>query len=234
MFFYQKLKVDQAAVLQALGYGPQGIEDKHEHLRFIDVAEAVERAGAPRWNYARFALAWQDGQPVLQPVGLVLGGSDIARHLEGCGAVFLAALTLGSGVEQDIRAAEATNVARAVLYDMCASVLVEQYADAVEAELRQAAAKTGEFCTSRFSPGYGDLPITLQAELLRLVDAPRTIGLTANESSILLPRKSVTMLMGIADHEVTGRLAGCDHCTLREKCPFPATGSGALCGRGTE
>ena len=51
--------------------------------------------------------------------------------------------------------------------------------------------------TPRFSPGYGDLPIELQRDFLTLLDASRKIGLTATESSMLVPSKSITALIGI-------------------------------------
>ena len=74
--------------------------------------------------------------------------------------------------------------------------------------------------TSRFSPGYGDFPLDYQRELLALTDAPRKIGLMVTSGSIMVPRKSITALIGIADHPVTGRLASCDECLLRSDCPF--------------
>ena len=74
--------------------------------------------------------------------------------------------------------------------------------------------------TSRFSPGYGDFPLDYQRELLALTDAPRKIGLMVTSGSIMVPRKSITALIGIAGHPVTGRLASCDECLLRAECPF--------------
>lgn len=39
--------------------------------------------------------------------------------------------------------------------------------------------------TFRFSPGYGDYPIEMQKEYLRILDAPRKIGLTTGDSVCL-------------------------------------------------
>ena len=49
--------------------------------------------------------------------------------------------------------------------------------------------------TMRYSPGYGDWDLTVQAELLRLVGA-EAISVTCTETSILQPRKSVTAVIG--------------------------------------
>lgn len=54
----------------------------------------------------------------------------------------------------------------------------------------------------RYSPGYGNLDISIQRELLKSLDAERTIGLTASSHNILIPRKSVTAIIGVIPKEV--------------------------------
>jgi len=55
--------------------------------------------------------------------------------------------------------------------------------------------------TSRFSPGYGDLPIEMQKEIFALLDCPKQIGLTLNDSMLMSPTKSVTAIVGISPKE---------------------------------
>ena len=153
-----------------------------------------------------------------------LQGGDIARHLEDCDTCVLLACTLGAGVDAAQRAANAADMAYAVVLDALASVLAEQIADAAENTLREQAQAEGLFLTGRFSPGYGDYPIELQNELLRLVDAPRKIGLCATPTHLLTPRKSITAVLGLAGHPVTGKRAGCAHCALRERCAYRKEG----------
>ena len=78
----------------------------------------------------------------------------------------------------------------------------------------------GMFATSRFSPGYGDYPLRCQREILQYADAPRKIGVTLTAGDMMVPHKSVTALVGLADHPVTGRLAPCSECVLRGECTF--------------
>ena len=215
MQFTEKLEVDIAQVCRALGCGDCPPDDETGR-RISHAARSVTRAAIPRWVSARFELA-RDGGLRLAGSETPLPGRDIAAHLDGCGGCLLIGVTIGAGVDGLIRAAEAADIADAVLADAAASVLAEQYADFAQEVLAREAAP-GSFLTGRFSPGYGDFPIEFQRELVRLTDAPRAIGLTANESSILIPRKSVTALLGIAGHPVTGRLAGCESCALREGC----------------
>lgn len=84
------------------------------------------------------------------------------------------------------------------------------------------------YVTSRFSPGYGDYPLTEQSRIIGCLDAQRQIGLHVTADSLMIPGKSVTALMGIADHPVTGRLATCNECVLKEKCTLRKEGK--FCG----
>ena len=52
--------------------------------------------------------------------------------------------------------------------------------------------------SARFSAGYGDVPLELQRDIFALLDCPRRIGLTLNESLLMSPSKSVTAIVGIS------------------------------------
>ncbi|MCI9596205.1 MAG: methionine synthase [Firmicutes bacterium] len=152
---------------------------------------------------------------VLDLDALRLEGTAIQKHLEGCGEMAVMAATLGAGVDRMLRAAQIRDMAEALILDCGASVLIEQICDQLEGQIRQEAQT---FLTGRYSPGYGDLPIETQGQLLTALDAGRKIGLTVNKSHIMIPRKSVTAVLGMADHPVTGYLATCGECALREIC----------------
>lgn len=225
MRFETTLRVDRRAVLAALGYGEAAPDAAGAGL-LEQAAGIVEAAATPRWVYRECAL---EQPPRLPQAALVLPGRHIARHLAGCDRCVVLALTLGGQVEQQLCAATATRIPMAVVLDAAASVLVEQYADAAEALLRAGVEREGRYLTGRFSPGYGDLPITLQDALLRLLNAQRAIGLTVTGSGILVPRKSITALLGSAAHPVQGQLAACDDCTLAGRCE--RQGEGRYCGK---
>ena len=76
-------------------------------------------------------------------------------------------------------------MARAVVLDSFASVAVEQVCQKVDEILAEK--YSGKYMTFRFSPGYGDYPIEMQKEYLRILDAPRKIGLTTGDSCLLVP-----------------------------------------------
>ena len=49
----------------------------------------------------------------------------------------------------------------------------------------------------RYSPGYGDLPLDIQRDIFAVLDCPRKIGLTLNDSLLMSPSKSVTAIIGV-------------------------------------
>lgn len=224
MTFDVVLMPDKTRLLRALGYGMAAVDAQTDAVLDVALEQLMETA-APRWVWRRFPLC--DGVQ-LEGAGLLLPGHDIARHLQGCDACLLLALTLGRGVEQALRSAANGDIAGAVILDMAASQLAEQYANEAERLLRIQTEADGRYLTGRFSPGYGDLPLGLQKDLLRLLDAEKAMGLVANAEGILLPRKSITALLGEAPRPVKGYLAGCDECRLRKTCEKAGKGEG--CG----
>ncbi len=160
-------------------------------------AREVISAARPRWAYRVFDLT-PEAEGVRLDCGLLLPGEDLKRHLRGCRRAALFCATLSAQVDALIRRAESGDMLRALALDCCAAAAVEEVCDQIEGELQ--GQFPGCFFPFRFSPGYGDLPLTLQGPLLNLLDAPRKVGLCASSTHILTPRKSVTAILGIADH----------------------------------
>ena len=80
--------------------------------------------------------------------------------------------------------------------------------------------------TRRFSPGYGDLPLTVQRDLFRILPLGK-IGLTLNGGMMMSPSKSVTAIAGLLPEKACGERvpdsAGCAFCASAG-CPY-RTGS---------
>lgn len=161
------------------------------------------------------------------PVGtsVTFQGEDIRRHLQGCDQVVLMAVTLGPDVETLLLRKEVQDKAQALVLDCCASAGVEAVCDQLESRLRAEWRERGKYLTDRFSPGYGDFPIGQQPELCRLLDTQRRIGLSLTASGIMVPRKSVTAVLGIADTPRHRRSQGCAGCSMYENCAMRKGGT---------
>ena len=149
-------------------------------------------------------------------------GEDIRAFLRGCDSVVLLAATLGAEVESLIRRAAGRDMAEAVILDAAGSAAVEELCDSFCADL--AAALAPRCLTGRFSPGYGDMPLSDQFALFRVLDVSRRIGVTLSDSALMIPQKSVTALIGVSDRPQPPRTQGCGSCRRREDCPYRKEG----------
>ncbi len=177
----------------------------------------VEEAAQPRLVYTR--LFRKDA------ANLPLTGEDIGRLLQPCQELVLLAVTLGNQLEQILMRLEVKNMADAVILDACASVAVENVCDCFEEDLRREVEAEGLYLTSRFSPGYGDFPISSQKQLCQVLNASRRIGLNVTDSYLMVPRKSVTAVMGIADTPQELRKKGCEVCNMFLNCTYRVRGT---------
>ena len=185
----------------------------------------ILREARPRWAWRCFDVA-EELEGVRLSCGLLLPGRDLKRHLEGCRRAVLFCATLGVQVDSFIRRAQSVDMLHGLALDCAADTAVEQVCDQIEAELQ--GQFPGCFFPFRYSPGYGDLPLTLQNELLDLLDAPRRVGLTASVSHILIPRKSVTAILGVADQPIAQSVRSCLSCPAHDNCSYRK--SGGHCG----
>ena len=124
----------------------------------------------------------------------------LAEHLAGCDKALLFGATLGVGLDRLI-ARSGVDAAAAFCHQAVGAERVEALCDAFCAEQAAIWAGTVRKMTGRFSPGYGDWPLTAQADVFRCLDLPRRIGLTLNGSFVMSPSKSVTAVVGIGPKE---------------------------------
>lgn len=207
------MKPDVEEALRYLGaaFAPE------ELRRQVDgVAEELAAAIQPRYVYRVCGLAFEEEGIRLLGTDVLLTGLSALQMLKECGRAVLLACTLGARFDMALAAMQARDMARAVILDACGSALVEQGCDGAEREI------SGRFpelyLTDRFSPGYGDLPLSVQTQICAALDAPRRLGLHVTKSFLLNPVKSVTAVIGLAGQPQMARIRGCAHCRMRESC----------------
>lgn len=206
-------ELNKNEILLYLGYRGQEIDsalDEQIDKAIITVCQAARPALTER----RFPII--NGQIE----GLPLEGRDIAGLLKDCHEAIVFAATLGSDVERLLMRYEVLNMSDALIMDACASTAIENVCNNYEADLSSYAKAEGLYLTDRFSPGYGDLPIACQSALCSALDTGRRIGLTVTKSSLMVPRKSVTAIIGLADREQEHRGTGCESCSMFRTCSY--------------
>lgn len=225
------MKVRKSEVLRYLGHKNQKIDDTL--MDFIDSCiQEIQEISKPHYIYREYAINRSHREGLLLGNSLLLRGEAIAKHLKGCSKCFLLGATLGPDVDRQIRTYELTDMTRAVILDTCASEAIEGVCDEAQEEIETIAQKRGYHITSRFSPGYGDLPIELQSKILSYLDAPSKIGLTSTASSLLIPRKSVTAIIGCSKEERKRHKKSCRDCNAYEYCTYKKEEEGYGCTKG--
>lgn len=213
------MNIKKSEVLRYLGYRGQALGEGLD--RAVDEAvETCRRLARPRYTYRVFETRREEGGVRLAGTGILLPGRDIAAFLEGAARCALLAATLGVEVESRIRVLERADLTAALLLDAAATAAVEAVCDEAQAALADEAERL--FPGGRYSPGYGDLPLSLQPEILAALDAGRRIGLTCTDRLLLLPRKSVTAAVGLFPEPAAEPGGSCDRCPLRENCIYHA------------
>ena len=212
-----KARVDREEALAFLGHRGQELGDLRERLE--RAACLCEKELVPRGVYREM-----DASEALA----LLPGRDIARHVEGCARVVLLAVTVGMQSEMLLRRERALSATDGLLVDACASSLVEQAANVLNAHIVEEAAARNLAATSRFSPGYGDLPLSCQPAFLVASGADRALGIHATAAHLLVPTKSITAVIGLRSHPNSAREGGastaptegmrCSTCPVADTC----------------
>ena len=209
--------LNRAEAFRYMGY--KGGEINETLLKITEQCEQeLLKAINPRYIYKMFNIEQNNECVKLSDTTLTLKGKDITAHLKDCDRCILLCATLSSGVDKLIRTHETEGMEKAVITDSLASAAVEQVCEAAEAEIQNV--YPDNFYTWRFSPGYGDFPLEIQGEFLDALSAPKRIGVTVTDSLILIPRKSVTAVIGVSSREIPKGRRGCGTCNMKDTCTY--------------
>ena len=201
-------------VLHFLGWHGTPLDDALV-AQIRELSELALREAQPRVVMRRFAL---QGDGTLAGTTFAPQGGDVRTMLAPCREAVLLAGTMGAQSERLLLRIQAQDAAKALLLDAVLSAGIEAVLDAQEDKLRASLLQDGLYLTDRFSPGYGDMPLAQCREICEVLGTQRAIGLTVSSSGIMIPRKSVTAIMGVSPSPVPRRPKGCEGCTARETC----------------
>jgi len=206
--------IQPAQVLRYLGMGGKQPDDR--------MAELVEQSIAEFKTVAGYKVCWLTADISVEETGVDFGffyapGRSLARNLQDCKKAVLFAATTGMQAEQQRKRAAVSSPARALVLDAVGTAAVEALCDRFCAD--RMAELEDQSLRPRFSPGYGDLPLGLQRELLACLDSSRKIGLALSASMMMTPQKSVTAICGIGREGCVAQSHDCQQCEKRD-CAF--------------
>lgn len=119
--------------------------------------------------------------------------SLLDSYFENCNGYILFAATLGIEIDRLISKYSRLSPAKAHMFQAIGTERIEALCDLFCSDIKAEYIKS----KPRISPGYGDLPLEMQREVFELLDCPRKIGLSLNNSLIMSPTKSVTAFIGV-------------------------------------
>ena len=213
------MKIDVTEALRYLGVKEP---EKDMLARAKKTARGLEDRIKPRYVFRDFSLEKREGGVYLRETDVTLPGKLAESMLAECDKAALLICTLGTEFDRLLRQAQARDMAEAVILDACGSAYVESACGEAEKEI---AARHPEFyLTDRFSPGYGDLPLSLQPEILAALNGEKLLGVYATASHLLNPMKSVTAVVGLADKPQAAKIRGCGVCALKGNCAYRERG----------
>ncbi|MBO6165215.1 MAG: Vitamin B12 dependent methionine synthase activation subunit [Eubacterium sp.] len=214
------MEVNRREVERYLGYrGLSVIDDKMKSIIeecITDMTDAV----TPRETHKTFPIVWDASGEGCSFSDIRVNGGNLVRNLKGCHEIVMMAVTIGPGADRLVRRAELRDMLKAYTYQAVGAAAVEAWCDEVNEMIRKEADERGLFTRPRFSPGYGDFPLEVQKDFERILEMPRSIGVSLSESLLMTPTKSITAVIGLSDKSTECHRAGCEECNMHETCEY--------------
>ena len=182
---YDQLLITPADVFVQMGYHGL-LPDKVTQQETSIIIEEVRQ-----WLCPQFCYQVVKEQPSFDM------GKIILRQLRGSEAYALFVCTSGIEYEEYQQRLKAQgDMVRVFIADALGSVIAEKCADQMEATLQENIDKLGWHHTNRFSPGYCGWHVSQQQLLFPLFEG-HTCGVQLTDSSLMVPIKSVSGIIGI-------------------------------------
>ncbi len=177
--------------------GCRGVLPGADDALYALFRETIEEcAGIFRYRlcFSRFPLVWKNESPVLP---FPCSSKDLALCLKGCSQAVMFAGTVGLEIDRKISRYKHFLPTKALFLQALGAERIEALCDTFCGEFRADVCREGLDITPRFSPGYGDLPLELQSDFVRILDCSRQAGISLSSSMLMTPSKSVTAIFGL-------------------------------------
>lgn len=215
------LKIDTDSVLRAEGADPALLRTRSAHL--AEVADQALR-DVQHWLEPKFLCRQLEVRNVRHDRleledGFRLCGFQITKHLAACQTIVAVLCTIGMRVEEYASQRMSTDLVLGLAVDAVGSAGVEALANSLCAAIEHQAVGQNMQATVPFSPGMVGWPVEEgQPFIFGLLDASK-IGVALSSHCVMLPRKSLSMLIGIG-MEVGAQGKTCDFCGMNKECRY--------------
>ncbi len=216
------ISISKSEIMRYLGY-KKGSSDKRLDGEIMDAVEELERTALFNYVYRDFDVKEDENRLILKDSPIVIESKKLKSHLINSKRAVVMAVTLGFQVEKKLKYFSKLDLSKGIVYEACAAALIEELCDYVQSEIEAEACEEGYYITDRYSPGYGDLSLEVQPQIIKALEAQKRIGLSTTENHILIPRKSVTAIIGLTV-EGNNPTIGCKNCNKNDDCDYKNKG----------
>jgi len=215
------LRLDVDAVLRGHGADPASI--RRRSPRLVESAGRALEEGSlllqPRVQTRRLLIEGLLHERLKLEGGGELSGGLLAQHMGGAQEAVIALCTVGEALERRAAKVSKEDTVYGLALDGVGSAGVEALANAACALFEEEAAKEDCQVTIPLSPGMAGWPVEQgQPQIFDLLEAGE-IGVRLTESMMMLPRKSLTFVLGIGKELMAGGRT-CDYCSQKETCRY--------------
>lgn len=195
------IEIDKDEVCRYLGYGKDRAPTPFISSLIDEEIEEAYRLVQPLGFYRLVAIVRGRKPPVILEDGLRISSELLSLVLSRCHQVAIFVTTIGHRLENRVaQLMKEGQMLRATILDAVGSEAAEKTAYYLQDRVREFALSKGAEVTLRYSPGYCDWDITQQRVVFEAMDlAP--LGVSLTEECLMLPRKSVSGIIGLGHFE---------------------------------
>jgi hypothetical protein len=216
------IEIKKSNILKSLGV-PLDKADDHLLEMIMELIALSKTICTPKTSCSVFpnpSLNKLTGKMTLNGKSFLLH-KMVASALKNCTEIAIFIGTCGSEMEKQSKQLTAQgNTLEGLIMDIIGSEIAEGVADYTHDRITQELLSSGIKTTNRYSPGYCNWPVSDQHHLFSLM-GNNTSGVSLNASSLMIPIKSVSGIIGLG-RNVENRGYACalceaDHCLYRDK-----------------
>lgn len=219
---YQDLNIPSSEIYEAMGY-----KDSMPDATVAEETASLLKRIIPSLR-PRFLFFITEGTIDMEKETLTVQdtvfhiGKTIARQLRGSKTFAFFAATAGSEFETFQHTLQKEDdMLKIYIADSLGSIIAEKTADCMESALTAFIEEKGWKHTNRYSPGYCGWEVAEQQKLFSLFPVASPCGIRLTESSLMIPIKSVSGVIGIGSTvrklEYTCGLCTYENCFRKRK-----------------
>jgi len=194
--------IDIKQVVRNIGYRSSRKLPARMVTLISDYVEHADYLVDPSYSYVIRDIKQVRGSCAVIEGSIVFESEVIARLLENCNKVAVFVTTIGGYLEEMAnQLARDKFVLRAAVLDAIGSGAVEKLANTVQMMVGNEASTEGLYMSQRFSPGYCDWNVEQQKMVFEAMNGD-SVGIELTQECLMLPRKSVSGIIGIGPSEV--------------------------------